>query len=152
MITETYVSELNENISVYGLISYLGKTNKDNKLHLISPKQKSKFNLKKDVYKNKIKLKLRKVNIQTSFSTPRDVLNWGILCTKRSKTIGKKRAMSDKIVDTIHIFGFQNFYDYGRLNPVERTINANKIIETLSNYKKDKFRFIIESLLFSKNL
>ena len=60
--------------------------------------------------------------------------------------------MSDKIVDTIHIFGFQNFYDYGRLNPVERTINANKIIETLSNYKKDKFRFIIESLLFSKNL
>ena len=38
MITETYVSELNENISVYGLIAFLeNTTNKDNKLHLITP-------------------------------------------------------------------------------------------------------------------
>ena len=35
---------------------------------------------------------------------------------------------------------------------MEITIDSNKIIETLSNYKKYKFRFIIESLLFSKNL
>ena len=31
IITETYVSELNENIPIYGLIAFLGKTNnKDN--------------------------------------------------------------------------------------------------------------------------
>ena len=35
---------------------------------------------------------------------------------------------------------------------MEITIDSNKIIETLSNYKKYKFRFIIESLLFSTNL
>ena len=47
MITEMYVSELNENISIYGLIVFLGKTiNKDNKLHLITSKNKLKFNLK----------------------------------------------------------------------------------------------------------
>ena len=51
MITETYASELNENISIYGLIAFLGKTtNKDNKLHLIWSQRKLKFNLKKDVY------------------------------------------------------------------------------------------------------
>ena len=70
MITETCISELNENISIYGLITFLGKTNnKDNKLHLIKSKHKLKFNLKKDAYKNKIDLKLGKVHTKTSFST-----------------------------------------------------------------------------------
>ena len=48
MITETYVSELNEkNISIYHPIAFLRKaTNKGNKLHLITPKHKLKFNLK----------------------------------------------------------------------------------------------------------
>ena len=54
-----------------------------------------------------------------------------------------------KIVDTIHILGLQNFNGNSRLNLVEITIDSNKIIEALTNYKKYKFRFIIESLLFS---
>ena len=154
MINEAYVSELNENISIYGLIAFLGKTNnKDNKLHLITPKHKLKFSLKKDGYKNKIELKLEKVRTKTSLSILRDnALNFGILWTKRNKTIGKKRAMSHQIIDTVHILGLQNFDDYGRLNPVEVTINLNNIIEILSNYKRYKFRFIIKSLLFSRNL
>ena len=57
MITETYVSEFNEDISIYGLIAFLGKTtNKDNKLPLITPAHELKFNLKKGTYKNKIAL------------------------------------------------------------------------------------------------
>ena len=60
--------------------------------------------------------------------------------------------MSHIIVDTVHILGLQNFDDYGRLNSVEKTINSYKIIETLSGYKKYKFRFVIKSLLFSTNL
>ena len=60
--------------------------------------------------------------------------------------------MSHEIVDTIHILGLQNFDDYGHLNIVEITIDSNKIIETLSNYKKYEFRFIIEILLLSTNL
>ena len=41
MITETHVSNLNENSSIYGLIAFLGKTNnKDRKLHLIMPEHK----------------------------------------------------------------------------------------------------------------
>ena len=85
MITETYGSELNEKISIHGLITFLRKTtNKDNKMHLIMPEQKLKFNLNKDVYKKKTELKLGKVHTKTLFSTPRDnVLNFGILYTKR---------------------------------------------------------------------
>ena len=56
-----------------------------------------------------------------------------------------------EIVDAVHRLGFPNFDDYGRLNPMEITIDSNKIIKTLSSYKKYKFRFIIKSLLFSTN-
>ena len=83
MITETFMTELNENISTYGLISFSGETKTDNKLHLISPNNK-KFNIKKDIYKNRVKFALGKVHTKTSFSTARDnVLNFGILCTKK---------------------------------------------------------------------
>ena len=38
MITEAYVNELNENISIYGLIAFLEKTNNQDKiLYLITP-------------------------------------------------------------------------------------------------------------------
>ena len=87
------------------------------------------------------------------FSTPQDnVLKLNIVCTRRNKTIGKKGAMSQRIVDTVHIFGLQNFGNSGRLYPVEVAIDSNKIIKTLSSYEKYKFRFIIESLLFTTNL
>ena len=99
MIAETYVSGLNENISIYGLIAFMGKTNsKDNKLPLIRPEPKLEFSLKKYAYK-KIEFKLGKIH-----------------------------------------------------NKVGKIIYSNKIIEMLSSYKKHKFRFKIESLLYSTNL
>ena len=65
-----YENELNEKISIHGLITFVRKTtNKDNKMHLIMPEQKLKFNLKKDVYKNKTELKLGKVHTKTLFCT-----------------------------------------------------------------------------------
>ena len=57
-----------------------------------------------------------------------------------------------EIVDIVQILGLQNLNGYDHLNPTEITIDSNKIIEMLSSYIKYKFRFIIESLLFSANL
>ena len=127
----------------------MGKNiNKDNKLHPITTEHKLKLNLKKDPYKNKIELKLGKVHKKTSFSTPQDnVLNFGILCARRNKAIVEKRAVSHEIVNTVHILEFQNFNDSSSLNPVEIAINSNKIIKTLTSFKKYKFRFVIDSPL-----
>ena len=82
MITETFVTELNENFPTYSLISFSGETKTDNKLALIKPSSKLKFNLKKDVYKNKVSFELGKVHTKTRFSTTHDnILNFGILYT-----------------------------------------------------------------------
>ena len=60
--------------------------------------------------------------------------------------------MQAKIVDTIHILGLQKFDNYLRLNPIEITIASNSIKETLLSYRKYKFGFMVESLLFSTNV
>ena len=94
-----------------------------------------------------------KVHIKTSFSTTRDnALNFGILCTRKNKISGRKRTMSQEIIETIHVLGLQNFVNYKRMNPIEVSLDSNDIIERLAKYKKFKYRSLIENLLFSSNL
>ena len=55
MIKTVYATELNKDFSIYGLISFSGETKKNNKLDLIKPNEKIKFQLIKDTYKeNKV--------------------------------------------------------------------------------------------------
>ena len=133
MVVETYVSELNRNISSCGVISVLGKqADLDNKLYLITPGQRLKFNLKKDFYKNKVEFELGKVHTKKLFKISRDnVSNFAILCTKKNNNIGEKRKIQSETVDTIHILGLQNFDNYSLLSPIEITIDSNSTIETL---------------------
>ena len=152
MITETFVTELSKNFSTYGLISFSGETKKYNKLTLIPPSSKLKFNLRKGFYKNNVGFELGKVHPKTSISTTRDnVLNFGILCTQK-KLAGGKRTMSQEIIKTINVLGLQNFINYEGMNPIEVSLDSNDIIERLAKYKKFKYSFLIENLLFSSNL
>ena len=99
MISETFVTGLNQKFSTFSLVSFSGEAKNNNKLDPITPDRKLKFNMKKDVYKNRITLNLGKVHTKTSFSTMRNnFLNFGLLCTKRKKkkTIGEKRTMSQE--------------------------------------------------------
>ena len=50
------------------------------------------------------------------------------------------------------MLGLQNYVNYKRVNPIKITLDSNNIIEKLSNYKKFKYKFLIENLLFSSNL
>ena len=153
IITETFVTELNQRFSTYRLISFSGETKTDNKLALISLSSELKFNLKKDIYKKKVGFELGKVHTKTPFSTTHNnVLNFGILCTQKNKTAGEKITMSQEIIETIHVLDLQNFVNYDRLNPIDVSPNSNDIIEKLVKYKKFKYRFLIENLLFSSNL
>ena len=127
MITEIFMTKLIKKISTFGLISFSGKTKIDNKLHLISRNNKLKFNLKKDIYKNRIRFELGKVHTKTSFSTTRDnVRNFGILFTNKNKIVGEKRTMSLEIVVTIHVLGLQNFVNYGQMNLNEVTLDSDE--------------------------
>ena len=38
------------------------------------------------------------------------------------------------------------------MNPLETPLDSNEIVEDISKYKRFKYRFLIESLLFCSNL
>ena len=120
----------------------------------ISPSSELKFNVKKDAYKNKVGFELHtKVHTKTYFSTTRDnVLNIGILCTRKTKITSEKRTMLQEIIETIHVLGPRDFVNCERMNPIEASLDSNDLIKRLAKYKKFKYRFLIENLLFSSNL
>ena len=57
--------------------------------------------------------------------------------------------MSYELIDTIHIKRLQQLDQYDQLNPVQITIESNKIIADLARYKNLKYRFMVDGLLFS---
>ena len=151
MIKTVYATELNRDLSIYGLISFSGETKKNNKLDLIKPNEKIKFQLIKDTYKENIKLELGKVHKKKSFTVISDkIFNFGILRTKKRKSIGSKRIMGLVIKDSIKILGFQNS-DYNFLNPIKVSVDSDNIIQFLTKYRKYKYRFVLQSILFSSN-
>ena len=50
-IKPTFTTELQKEFSIYSLISFSGETKKDNKLELVSPQNRLKFEITRDIYK-----------------------------------------------------------------------------------------------------
>ena len=59
--------------------------------------------------------------------------------------------MAGQIIDPILILGIQNT-DYNFLNPIYISINSDVVIQKLTKYKKYRYRFVLESILFSSNI
>ena len=147
----TFVTELGKDFSIYDLISYLGKNTKNNKLDLIKPMDGLKFQLLKDVYKNNLSFELGKVHEDRTFTVVGDrVFNLGLLRTKKHKMIGQKRPMALEVMDTIQVLGVQD-QNVNFINPLTILISSNIIIQELTKNKKYRYRFVLESLLFSSN-
>ena len=59
--------------------------------------------------------------------------------------------MNLEIIDTIRILGIQD-KDVNFLNPITISIRLDTVIQKLTKYKKYRYRFLLESLLFSSNI
>ena len=59
--------------------------------------------------------------------------------------------MAGEIIDTVQILGIQNI-DYNFLNPVCISINSDVVIQKLTKYKNYRYRFVLQSILFSSNI
>ena len=93
-----------------------------------------------------------KVHDKKSFNVVSNkVFNFGILQTKKPRTIGSRRQMGLEVKDTIRILGFQNA-EYNFLNPIKVSSDSEDIIQLLTKYKRYRYRFVLESILFSSNI
>ena len=59
--------------------------------------------------------------------------------------------MAGEIIDTIQILGIKNA-EYNFLHPVYISINSDVVIQKLTKYKNYRYRFVLQSILFSSNI
>ena len=121
-------------------------------MDLIKPGGNLKFELIDDVYKNSLSFELGKVHTKKSFNVVSNkIFNFAILRTVKNKRTSEKRAMNLEIIDTIRILGIQD-NNVNFLNPITILISSDTVIQKLTKYKKYRYRFLLESLLFSSNI
>ena len=150
IIKPTFATEVQKEFLIYGLISFSGETKKNNKLDLIKPGDNLKFELIDDVYKNSLSFELEKVHTKKSFNVVSNkIFNFAILRTEKNKRTGEKRAMNLEIIDTICILDIQD-NDVNFLNPIAISVSSDTVIIRLTNYKKYRYRFLLESLLLAR--
>ena len=97
MISEIYVTQLDKEFSIYGLITFSGENKNNKKLDLVTPDNNIKFQLKRDVYKNSIRFELAKVHEKKSYTVINNkILNMGLLRSDKNRFVGQKYKMNEK--------------------------------------------------------
>ena len=142
LISNTFFTELNKKIQAYGFISLLSNNSDE---RLITSKNRLKFNVLVDIEKEFLTLQLEDILTPKKIeTTDSKIKNFSILAT------GK---MNKKIIDQVIIEGFQDFEQYMKINPINIEISDSEIQTKLLFYsKKYKYRFIVNSLLFSSSI
>ena len=135
MINEIYVTQLNKEFSIYGLITFSGENNNNKKLDLVTPDNNIKFQLKRDAYKNSIGFELAKVHEKKSYTVINNkILNFGLLKSDKNRFVGQKYKMKE-IIDMVTVLGLQ-VESENYLNPINISMNSNKLLKKLEKYKK----------------
>ena len=80
------------------MINFSGEnTEKNNRLHFISPQTSLKFELERDIYKKELKFELSKVHTKKTFDIVGDyIFNFGMLSTKKKRKLVKKENLQLK--------------------------------------------------------
>ena len=118
-----------------------------------SPQKSLKFNVQNEEYKENIIIQLERITNQETIKVKDDkVTNFSILATREQNKVSNKRPMPYKIIDQIKIGGLQNFNRYDKLNPVDISIKDSEVNTFLSRYRRYKYRFVIDNLLFKSAL
>ena len=96
-INETYVTQLNKELSIYGLITFSSENKHNKELDLVTPDNNIKFQLKRDIYKNSIGFELAKVHEKKSYTVINNkILNMGLLRSDKNRFVGQKYKMNEK--------------------------------------------------------
>ena len=92
IIKETFISELGKKVSLLGSISYFDKVNSENRIELIIPKNKLKFEVKENTFLEEITLQLSPTfgNKQIKLKK-NEINNFAILIAPKQDEVGQKR-------------------------------------------------------------
>ena len=77
------------------------------------------------------------------------ILNFGLLRSDKNRFVGEKYEMKETI-DIVRVLGLQ-VESENYLNPINISMNSNKLLKKSEKYEKNKYRFVLENFLFSSN-
>ena len=133
MRNEIYVTQLNKEFSKYGLITVSSENKNNKKLDLVTPDNNIKFQLKR--YKNSIGFELAKVHEKKSYTVINNkILNFELLKSDKNCFVGQKYKMKE-IIDIVRVLGLQ-VESENYLNPINISMNSNKLLKKLEKYIK----------------
>ena len=122
LIKQTFVTEMNKLLSIYGSISYFDKKGRNETAQIISFNDPLKFFLSNDTVKNSLDFKLTKINGSRQQIKDKKVYNFSFteIGTKRKKQMNEP-------IETVIVRGQQKFDLHDILNPIEIEINHDRI-------------------------
>ena len=153
-ITQTFYTELNKKLKIYGSIS-TSAVGIQETVNFVRPESSLKFNVVNSKNMDHIVLQLEDIRKPMKIETKdAKVTNFSILSTKQKRRIGSKANMPYQIIDEVKIVGLQNRNLNEKLNPVKIMIHSSEIQSKLLKYSNQryKYHFIFNSLLISSSI
>ena len=126
IIEQTFITEINKLISVYGSTSYFNKKAVNEIVQKTSFNNPLKFLVSRDTIKNTLDFQLTKIDGNLPKLNGKKSYNFSLT------EIGTKRkAQMNELVETVIIRGQQEFDLHNVLNPVQIEINNDRILNIL---------------------
>ena len=149
IIKETFISEINKKVPLIGSNSYFDKVNADDKIKLITSKNRLKFEPRENSQLEYLSFQLqptfgnKKINLRKKY-----IDNFSILIIPKKK-LEQKRKMDEIVVNTLFVKGLQSYDKYTTLNPLDIDFRLNNLHQKLEDYKGYKYRLALVNVLFS---
>ena len=126
IIEQTFITEINKLISVYGSTSYFNKKAVNEIVQKISFNNPLKFLLSRDTIKNTLDFQLTKIDGNLPKLNDKKSYNFSL-----TEIETKRKAQMNEPVETVIIRGQQEFDLHDVLNPVQIEINNDRILNIL---------------------
>ena len=143
LIKETYITELNRKVLIYGSISYFNKKTENEIFRIVSPENYLKFYVERDAIKNNLNFQLTSVSGPLPKLKDKKIYNFSLT------QIGEKRKRQIvEPIETVIMRGQQKLKIENGLNPEEIEINHDRILNILKKQKNVKYRLTPLGMLF----
>ena len=148
MIEQTFITEINKLISVYGSISYFDKKSLIEIVQIVSFNNPLRLSMVEDIVKNTLNFQLTKIDVTLQLLNNKKIHNFSFI------KVGSKRklkAMCESI-ETIIVREQQKFDVYDVLNLIKIPINDDRILNILKKHKNVYYKLTPIGILFPSSI
>ena len=115
-------------------------------MKLISPENAQSFFIERNTKKEQLDLQIAKISGEKADTADKKVhqilISW----------LGRKRKKQMSVLDFVNIRGQQGFDEEKAINPIDISIENNRIQNMFNKYARNKVRFALERILFSSSI